>query len=84
MKKKITNKHKGRANKKKEVDYEKIRKLLRSRIDYILNRAQIRMWIAETNLVESLNPEQMELYKIYKQRKEDFFDSASIHYTRNL
>lgn len=75
MKKKIT-------NEKKEVDYETIREFFKRRSQYLFDRAQIRMWIAETNLVESLNPEQMELYEIYKERKKEFFDSASLCYVK--
>lgn len=68
----------------KEIDYEKVREFFSRSSQRIIDRAQISMWIAEANLVESLNPEQKKLYDIYKEEKEDFFLTASIFYEKIL
>ncbi len=70
------------TDKKEEVNYEKLREFFKRRSQYLFDRAKIRMWIAEANLVESLNPEQKKLYDIYKERQEKFFDTASLCYIK--
>ncbi len=41
---------------------------------------KLEMFIAEDDLVESLNDEQKEMYKIYQQKKDDFYAFAREYY----
>ena len=66
MKKKITNEEAGKF-------LGEIAEQVRSDMDYEFRVAQSQMWIAENDLVDSLNENQHALYKDYAEKRETFF-----------
>ena len=77
MKKKFTNEEVGEA-------IGKIAEKIRDDMDYQFRVAQSQMWIAENDLVDSLNESQHELYKDYSEKRNAFFKIASELYKRKF
>lgn len=77
MKKKITNEEAGKF-------LWEIAEQVRSDIDYEFRVAQSQMWIAENDLVDSLNENQHALYKDYAEKRETFFKIAAELYERKV
>ena len=74
---------------KKKVDNEQVEKFIammaekiRDEMDYDFRVAQGQMYIAENDLVDSLNENQYNLYKDYAQKREAFFAIARELYER--
>ena len=74
---------------KKKVDNEQVEKFIammaekiRDEMDYDFRVAQGQMYIAENDLVDSLNENQYKLYKDYAQKREAFFAIARELYER--
>ena len=55
---------------------------IRSDMDYEFRVAESQMWIAENDLVDSLNETQHELYKDYSEKRNAFFRLAKELYER--
>ena len=77
MKKKVT-------NEEVEKIIGKIAEDIRSELDYKFRVAQSQMWIAENDLVDSLNENQHQLYKEYAEKRETFFKIAKELYERKF
>ena len=78
--------------KKKKVNNEdvgvflgKIAEKIRSDMDYEFRVAQSQMWLAENDLVDSIKgEEQIELYRIYCEKRNEFFRIAEELYERKF
>ena len=77
MKKKFTNEEVGQA-------IGKIAEEIRSDMDYEFRVAQSQMWIAENDLVDSLNESQHQLYLDYSEKRNTFFKIAKELYERKI
>lgn len=77
MKKKVTNDDVGKI-------LGAMAEKLRSDMDYEFRVAQSQMWIAENDLLDSLNKEQYELYKDYSEKREYFYRVAKELYVRKF
>ena len=75
MKEKITNEKVGQI-------IDKVAEKIRTDMDYEFRVAQSQMWIAENDLVDSLNEKQHELYRNYSEKREAFFKIAEELYKR--
>lgn len=76
--------------KKKFTDEEigqmigKMAEKIRSDMDYDFRVAQSQMWIAENDLVDSLDEKQQELYKDFREKRDLFFKIAEALYQRKF
>ena len=76
--------------KKKFTDEEigqmigKMAEKIRSDMDYEFRVAQSQMWIAENDLVDSLDEKQQELYKDFREKRDVFFKIAEELYQRKF
>ncbi|MBE7084513.1 MAG: hypothetical protein E7368_00475 [Clostridiales bacterium] len=77
MKKKITNDEVGQV-------MGAIAEKIRDDLDYEFRVAQSQMWIAENDLVDSLNEKQQPLYKDYVEKREYFYKIAKEMYQRKI
>lgn len=77
MKKKVTNEEVGQLLSQFAED-------VCDDMDYEFRVAQSQMWIAENDLVDSLNEKQKELYKEFAEKRNDFFKIASELYQRKI
>ena len=77
MKKKITNEQVEQFIKKLAQD-------LRDEMDYDFRVAQGQMWLAENDLINSLDQNQLKLHQIYRERREDFYKIANELYQRKF
>ena len=77
MKKKVTNEEVAEA-------IGKIAEKVRDDMDYEFRVAQSQMWIAENDLVDSLNENQHALYKDYSEKRNAFFKIAKELYERKF
>ena len=77
MKKKITNEEIGQF-------IGKLADELRSEADFDFRVAQSQMYIAEKDLIESLNAKQLELYKDFSDKRNAFYKIASDMYQRKF
>ena len=68
MKNKVTNEEVGQA-------IGEMAEKIRSDMDYEFRVAESQMWIAENDLVDSLNETQHELYKDYSEKRNAFFQA---------
>ena len=75
MKNKVTNEEVGQA-------IGEMAEKIRSDMDYEFRVAESQMWIAENDLVDSLNETQHELYKDYSEKRNAFFRLAKELYER--
>ena len=75
MKNKVTNEEVGQA-------IGEMAEKIRSDLDYEFRVAESQMWIAENDLVDSLNETQQELYKDYSEKRNAFFRLAKELYER--
>ncbi len=62
----------------------KIAENIREEMDYEFRVAQSQMWIAENDLVDSLNEPQHELYRDYSEKRNAFFKIAQELYQRKF
>ncbi|MBO5240007.1 MAG: hypothetical protein J6B56_01115 [Clostridia bacterium] len=77
MKKKFTNEEVGEA-------IGKIAEKVRDDMDYAFRVAQSQMWIAENDLVDALTEDQHELYRVFNEKREDFYKIAKELYQRKF
>ena len=77
MKKKVTNEEVGQV-------LGKIAEHIRDSMDYDFRVAQSQMWIAENDLVDSLQENQRELYKDFCEKRNEFFSIAKELYERKF
>ena len=77
MKKKITNEEVASI-------LGKIAEDIRDDLDYDFRVAQSQMWIAENDLVDSLNEQQKKLYYDFSEKRNTFFKIASELYQRKI
>lgn len=77
MKKKVTNEEAGEM-------IGKIAEKIRSDMDYEFRVAQSQMWIAENDLVDTLDEKQQEAYKDYAEKRNAFFQIAGAVYQRKF
>ncbi len=77
MKRKVTNEEVGQV-------LDKVAESIRTDLDYEFRVAESQMWIAENDLVDSLNESQHELYKDYSEKRNAFFKIASELYKRKF
>ena len=77
MKKKITNDEVGQV-------MGAIAEKIRDDLDDEFRVAQSQMWIAENDLVDSLNEKQQPLYKDYVEKREYFYKIAKEMYQRKI
>lgn len=77
MKKKITNEEVASI-------LGKIAEDIRDDLDYDFRVAQSQMWIAENDLVDSLNEQQKKLYDDFSEKRNTFFKIASELYQRKI
>ncbi len=77
MKKKVTNEEVGET-------LGKIADKVRSDMDFNFRVSRSRMWIAETELIESLNEKQRALYDEYRKERDAFYDIAKELYQRKF
>ncbi len=77
MKKKVTNEEAGEI-------IGKIAEKIRSDMDYEFRVAQSQMWIAENDLVDTLDEKQQEAYKDYAEKRDAFFQIAGELYQRKF
>lgn len=77
MKKKVTNEEIGEI-------IGKMADKIRRDIDYDFRVAQSQMWIAENNLVDTLDASQKELYNDFVKKRNDFFEIAAELYQRKF
>lgn len=75
MKNKVTNEEVGQA-------VGEMAEKIRSDLDYEFRVTESQMWIAENDLVDSLNETQHELYKDYSEKRNAFFRLAKELYER--
>lgn len=62
----------------------KVAEKIRSDMDYEFRVAQSQMWIAENDLVDSLDEKQQELYKDFRDKRDAFFQIAQELYQRKF
>ncbi len=62
----------------------KVAEKIRSDMDYEFRIAQSQMWIAENDLVDSLDEKQQELYKDFRDKRDAFFQIAQELYQRKF
>ena len=62
----------------------KIAEKIRDDMDYEFRVAQSQMWIAENDLVDSLNESQHDLYKDYCEKRNTFYKIAESMYQRKF
>lgn len=62
----------------------KVADQIRSEMDLDFRVAQSQMWIAENDLVETFTDEQLKLYNIYKEKREEFYAVANELYKRKF
>ncbi|MBQ8342719.1 MAG: hypothetical protein IJY21_01290 [Clostridia bacterium] len=77
MKKKVTNEEVGEV-------IGKIAEKVRDDMDYQFRVAQSQMWIAENDLVDSLQESQYDLYRDYSEKRNAFFKIAKELYERKF
>ena len=77
MKKKVT-------NEEVEEIIGKIAEKVRDDMDYEFRVAQSQMWIAENDLVDSLQESQYDLYRDYCEKRNNFFKIAQELYERKF
>ena len=77
MKKKITDDNIGKI-------IGKIAERVREEMDFDFRVAQSQMCQAENDLVESLNEDQKQLYKIFKEKREIFYEIAKEIYEKKF
>ena len=77
MKKKVTNDEVGEI-------IGKIAEKVRDDMDYEFRVAQSQMWIAENDLVDSLQESQYDLYRDYCEKRNNFFKIAQELYERKF
>ena len=77
MKKKVTNEEVAKA-------IGTMANQLRTEMDFDMRVKQSQMWLAEDELVKSLNEKQLELYKDFYQKREAFYDIAKEMYERKF
>ena len=77
MRKKVTNDDVGNA-------IGKIAEKIRDDMDYEFRVAESQMWIAENDLVDSLNESQYALYRDYCEKRNAFFKLAKELYERKF
>ena len=77
MKKKVTNEEVGAI-------IGKIAENIRSDMDYKFRVAQSEMWLAENDLVDSLNETQYDLYRDYCEKRNLFYQLADELYARKF
>lgn len=77
MKKKVTNENVAEV-------IGKIADKIRSDMDYDYRVARSQMYVAENDLVNSLDKNQLELYNDFKKKREEFYQIASEIYTREF
>ncbi|MBQ7769998.1 MAG: hypothetical protein IJ373_02300 [Clostridia bacterium] len=77
MKKKVTNEEVGEL-------IGKIAEDIRDKMDYEFRVAKSQMWIAENDLVDSLNESQYDLYRDYSEKRNTFFKIAEELYQRKF
>ena len=77
MKKKVTNDEVGEI-------IGKIAEKVRDDMDYEFRVAQSQMWIAENDLVDSLQESQYDLYRDYCEKRNHFFKIAQELYERKF
>lgn len=77
MKKKVTNDDVGEV-------IGKLAEHLRHELDYDFRVAQSQMWIAENDLVDSLNEEQKALYQDFAEKRNTFYKIANEIYQRKF
>ena len=82
---------KGERSMKKKVTEKEVGKVLgelaeqvRGELDLEFRVAQGQMWLAENDLVDTLDEKQKELYKIYCEKREAFYQVASEIYKRKF
>ena len=63
---------------------EKMAEKVRDDLDYEFRVAESQMWIAENDLVDSLNESQHELYRDYSEKRNHFFQLAKEIYKRKF
>ena len=63
---------------------EKMAEKVRDDLDYEFRVAESQMWIAENDLVDSLNESQHELYRDYSEKRNHFFQLAKEIYKRRF
>ena len=69
---------------KTQESVEKITNKVRQEVTQDFNRAQIRVWIAEKKLLNSLNEEQRKLYNEFYKQRELFYDIANELYVKRF
>ena len=77
MKKKVTNEEVGEV-------IGKIAEKVRDDMDYQFRVAHSQMWIAENDLVDSLQESQYDLYRDYSEKRNAFFKIAKELYERKF
>lgn len=77
MKKKVTNDEVGEI-------LGKMAEKVRDDMDYAFRVAQSQMWIAENDLVDALTEDQHELYRVFNEKREDFYKIAKELYQRKF
>ena len=77
MKKKFTDEEIGQV-------IGKMAEKIRSDMDYDFRVAQSQMWIAENDLVDSLDEKQHALYRDFVEKRQYFFDLAKELYVRKF
>ena len=77
MKKKVTNEQVEQFIKKLTQD-------LRDEMDYDFRVAQAQMWLAENDLINSLDQNQLKLHQIYREKRENFYKIANELYQRKF
>ena len=82
--KKIINLKKKITNEEVASILGKIAEDIRDDLDYDFRVAQSQMWIAENDLVDSLNEQQKKLYDDFSEKRNTFFKIASELYQRKI
>ncbi len=77
MKKKLTDEEIGKA-------IGKLAEEVRRELDYDFRVAQSQMWLAEDDLVKTLNEKQLSLYKNFCEKRKVFFEISSEIYQKNF
>ncbi|MBE7068515.1 MAG: hypothetical protein E7381_04350 [Clostridiales bacterium] len=77
MKKKVTNDDVAQA-------MGKIAEHIRDEMDYELRVAESQMWIAENDLLDSLDEKQQQLYVDFRDKRDYFFALAKEMYQRKF
>ena len=77
MKKKVTNEEFGEL-------FGKIAEKVRDDMDYEFRVAQSQMWIAENDLIDSLDEKQQALYRDFSEKRDTFYKIAKDLYERKF